>query len=98
MMVLTDRNEIDGGEIIEVCLSRSLESWHDVNINENLTQEQRGEVEEILKEQKEGLTSLQGHTELEQYCIRTTTDEPVRDKIYPVPYALRETMMKNLPK
>ena len=94
MVVLKDGDDIDGGKIIEVCPLRLLESWHDVNINENLAQEQRGEVEEILKEQKEGLTSLPGHTELGQHCIRTTTDELVRDKIYPIPYAFRKTMMK----
>ena len=94
MVVLKDGDDIDGGKIIEVCPLRLLESRHDVNINENLAQEQRGEVEEILKEQKEGLTSLPGHTELGQHCIRTTTDELVRDKIYPIPYAFRKTMMK----
>jgi hypothetical protein len=40
------------------------------------------------------LTNQPGETSVETHTITTTSDEPVRIKPYPIPYALRETIKK----
>ena len=61
MVMLKGGEEIDECEIMDVCPLRWLELWYDVNIGENLSKEQRGEVKIFLQKQK-ARRVLPGHT------------------------------------
>ena len=50
----------------------------------------------FLKEQEKVLTALPGSTKLEKHVIKLTTNEPIRDKIYPIPYSLRKTITEEV--
>ena len=61
-----------------------------VHINPELTQQQKNEVNQILREYNEMFVKVPVHgiTTLAEHKIETTK-EPVRKKPYPVPYAVR---------
>ena len=83
-------------EIIQVCPLKSTESWNNVRISQELPENKRKEVIQLLKGYESILTTLPGQTELEKHSIRTTTSEPVRGKAYPIPYTQREVMKKEV--
>ena len=91
-----DRNSEEKKELIEVCPLASTQTWRDVKVNESLTAEQKAEVTEMLQRYDEVLSTLPGCTNVEVHHIYTTTDEPVREKPYPLPYAVRETINKEI--
>ena len=96
-MVLNDGTEVTGeSELIDVCPLSSTETWRDVRINPDLTEEQKVEISNLLERYSHVLTSLPGCTEVEKHHIFTTTEEPVRVKPYPIPYALREIIEKEV--
>ena len=89
-------DEVDDKEIIAVCPLKSTETWRDVMISDELSEPKREEIRQFLEEQKDVLTTLPGHTTLEKHFIQTTTTEPIRDKMYPVPYSQRQVMKKEV--
>ena len=66
--------------------------YRDVSIFDELTDEQRNEVKELLAKYPEVLTSIPGKTELLEHDIKLSTIEPVRSKDYPIPYKTREVV------
>jgi hypothetical protein len=83
-------------ELIEVCPLSSTQSWEDVKISDQLSPIQREEVMLVLQEHSDVLTTLPGHTQLEEHVITLTTDEPIRAQIYQIPYSQREVMAKEV--
>lgn len=94
-VVLND-GDTEDSELIEVCPLSSVQTWEDVKVNPQLTQQQRQQVAELLQEEAEVLTTLPGHTSIEEHTIELTTDEPVRAKSYPIPYTQREVIAKEV--
>ena len=94
-VVLKD-GEADDPEMIDVCPLSSNESWQAVNINPQLTEKQTNEIKQLLQEESDVLTTLPGQTELEQHTITLTTEEPIRAKLYPIPYTQREVIRKEV--
>ena len=63
---------------------------------ESLTEEQKKQVEDLLAQNADVLSDLPGCTHLEMHHVNTTTEEPIRDKVYPLPYALRQAVDKEI--
>jgi len=91
-------DEADMSEMIEVCPLRPTESWRDVVISATLSESQRKEVIDLMKGHDTTLTNLPGKTSYETHEIKTTTDEPIRDKMYPIPYSQREVINNEVEK
>lgn len=89
-----EENEKD--EIIKVIPLEATESHKDVEVSAELKHEQRQEVEALLAEYKDILTDLPGRTELVQHEIKLTTNDPIRNKPYQVPYALRDEVRNEI--
>ena len=62
------------------------ESYNDVSISNTLTSEQRSEVETLIEQYPEVLSSLPGRTDQIQHDIKLLTSEPIRSKGYPIPF------------
>ena len=71
---------------------KEIETYRDVSISYELTEEHRNEVRELLAKYPDVLTSIPGRTELLEHDIKLSTTEPVRSKGYPIPYKTREIM------
>ena len=68
------------------------ESFRDVSISNTLTSEQRKEVETLMKQYPDVLSSLPGRTDQIQHDIKLLTSEPIRTKGYSIPYKTRSVM------
>lgn len=68
------------------------ESYKEVSISDNLTSEQRLEVEALIEQYPDVLTSLPGCTNRIQHDIKLLTSEPIRSKGYPIPFKTRDVM------
>ena len=68
------------------------QSYNDVSVSDALTSEQRAEVEALIEQYPDVLTSVPGRTDLIQHDIKLSTSEPIRSKGYPVPLKARDVM------
>ena len=68
------------------------QSHNDVSISDALTSEQRAEVEALIEQYPDVLTSVPGRTDLIQHDINLSTSEPIRSKGYPVRFKARDVM------
>ena len=68
------------------------ESCNDVSISDTLTLEQRSEVETLIKQNPDVLSSLPGSTDQIQHDIKLLTSEPIRSKCYPIPFQKSDAM------
>ena len=69
--------------------NKEIKTYRDVSISDELTEEHRKEVRELLAKYPDVLTSAPGKTELLEHDIKLSTAEPVRSKAYPIPYKTR---------
>ena len=60
--------------------NKEIETYRDVSISDELTDEQKKEVKELLAKYPDVLTSIPGKTELLEHDIKLSTAEPVRSK------------------
>ena len=60
------------------------ETYRDVKISEDLSETQRKELMDLLKEFQDVFTDVPGLTTLGEHSITVTTDEPIHSKPYPV--------------
>ena len=67
-------------------------SFRDVSISNTLTSEQRKEVETLMKQYPDVLSSLPGRTDQIQHDIKLLTSEPIRTKGYSIPYKTQSVM------
>ena len=68
------------------------ESYRDVSISNTLTPEQRKEVETLMKQYPDVLSSLPGRIDRIQHDIKLLTSDPIRTKGYSIPYKTRSVM------
>ena len=81
---------------IKYCPLRATQTWEDVNISADLSEDQQREVRQLLEEYSDVLTDIPGKTNLAECNIELTDDIPFRVKAYPVPYALEKEMDKEV--
>ena len=92
-----DVNEQDGDQFKYINLE-SVETWKDVEINNELRKDQKLSLYDILEKYKAQFTDLPGETKIIEHKIEVTSKDPVLTRPYPVPYALRETLQLELNK
>ena len=81
---------------IKYCPLRATQTWEDVKISADLSEDQQREVRQLLEEYSDVLTDIPGKTNLAECNIELTDDIPFRVKAYPVPYALKKEMDKEV--
>ena len=87
---------VDDEQILELGSTRQKESYRDVKISEDLTQEQRQETLDLLKTYSDIFTERPGTTHLVEHKIETTNSEPVRVRPYGLPYATRNIIQEEI--
>jgi RNase H-like domain found in reverse transcriptase/Reverse transcriptase (RNA-dependent DNA polymerase)/Integrase zinc binding domain/Integrase core domain len=90
--------EATGSEDSDVQTYQTLqkETWTDVDINPSLTDEQRTQVRELLREFTEIFTDVPKRCNVGEHQIHLTTIDPVHQKPYPLPFALREALSQEI--
>ena len=83
---------------LEILPSEASETHKDVNIDKGLTEQQQEDVGKILTEFKDVLSDLPNLTHLAQHEIHLTTSDPIRNKPYQIPFALRESVRDEIKK
>ena len=81
---------------IKYCPLRATQTWEDVKISADLSEDQQREVRQLLEEYSDVLTDIPGKTNLAECNIELKDDIPFRVKAYPVPYALKKEMDKEV--
>ena len=67
-------------------------SFNDASISDALTSEQREEVEALIEQYPDVLTSVPGRTDLIQQDIKLSTSEPIQSEGYPFPFKASDVM------
>ena len=74
------------------CPTNSTETWKDGQVNEKLGDDKKEEVWNLIKNYSSVFTDCPGKTDLLECHIDVFDDVPVRQRPYPVPFAIRESM------
>jgi len=70
--------------------SAQTETYKDVKVNPELTEEQRGEMMKVLQEFQDVFTDVLGLTNLGEHSITLITEEPIHSRPYSLPYAMQK--------
>ncbi|XP_038052264.1 uncharacterized protein LOC119724977 [Patiria miniata] len=84
--------EGDNESLLHSPVLEATESVDDVLIDHELTKQQRQEVRIVLSEYPNVLTDLPGRTTVGEHDIKLTSNDPIRFKPYPLPFAMRDTV------
>lgn len=91
-------DDLEEEQLVDLLIPQSEETYKDVKYSEELTDEQRKQVQDLVHDYQDIFTDRPGTTDLEEHRIELTTEEPIRQKPYPVPYAMRETLREEVRK
>lgn len=81
---------------IQFPITESNESVNDVQVNEELDGEKKHELRLVLNSYSDIFTDIPGTTDIVEHEIVLTSNQPVRSKPYPVPYALQQDIKKEV--
>lgn len=93
---VTLESYLDNEDVLLMPPIKSKETIADIEISPTLKPGQRSELVRLLNTYQDIMTDLPGITSLGQHEIHVTSDEPVRLKPYPLPYALRNTVKEEV--
>ena len=72
------------------------ETYKDVQYGSTLTPEQKAEAQHLVAEFQDIFTNAPGTTYLGEHKIELTSDEPIRQRPYPLPYSMRQTVSEEI--
>ena len=72
------------------------ETYKDVDINPELETEKRMQIANLLMEFQDIFTDVPRVCNLGEHEIKLTTNDPIRSRPYPIPYAMREALSKEI--
>jgi len=93
--VIEDSHEVEMGEITEL-VSEQKETYQGVHVNPQLEEDQKKQVVELLKEFQDVFSDVPKVTNLGEHSIELTSSEPIRSRAYPLPFAMREAVDREL--
>jgi hypothetical protein len=102
--VIEDSDDVSGSEMsfttehemLPLYNVKQKETVNDVLINPELSKQQKQQVVALLQEYLDIFSDVPKVTNLIEHRIQLTRTEPVRCKMYPVPYKLQETIDKEI--
>ena len=86
----------DDSDFLEIGGYVAKESIADVKTGHGLSDIERTEFLDLAQEFSSLFTDAPGTTNLYQHHINLTSGEPVRSKLFPVPYSMRESLKKDI--
>ena len=72
------------------------ETYKNVNINPNLNENQKREIQDLIYEYRDIFSSKPGCTNLTEHKVTLTDTEPIRLKSYPIPYNMYDQLRKEI--
>ena len=93
--VIEESQGVEIGEIAEFVRSQKEDYTH-VNVNPELTPEQKEEMTNVLAEFSDVFTDVPKVTTLGVHSINLTNMAHIRSKAYPLPFAIRESVVREL--
>ena len=87
---------VDDESLLNLVCLKGEETYKDVQISESLTTEQQADVTRLLEEFQCIFTDMPGTTHLAEHKIELTTKSPIRVRPYPIPYAKRQEVEKEV--
>ncbi|KAJ8050432.1 hypothetical protein HOLleu_03637 [Holothuria leucospilota] len=90
------KTQFDNDDVLVLPGIKPTETITDVVTNPNLSDTQTLELNQTLRQYQDILTDLPGRTTLGQHEIQLTSDDPVHQKPYPLPFALRQTIKREI--
>ncbi|GFO50182.1 Pol polyprotein [Plakobranchus ocellatus] len=89
-------NDSDCEALPELGGRGSKETVNDLEFGDELTLDQRRQLEEVALLYSSIFSDRPGTASTEEHCIELTSSIPVRQRPYPVPYAMRQTLRDEL--
>ena len=80
------------GEVPDLEGYRQREWVRDVKLGEELPEDQRCVLKDLIRRYPNVFTDMPGETDMIQHQIKLIDDLPIRCKPYPLPYAMREEL------
>lgn len=98
VIINTEPDEMlsDNDPLLNIVPLKATETVDDVKVNDGLSTEQKQEVRKLLDEFSDVLSDLPGRTDVVQHEINLTTEDPIRNKTYQVPYAMRDVVRNEI--
>ncbi|XP_033726122.1 uncharacterized protein LOC117315829 [Pecten maximus] len=93
-----DCGAVDDENLLELGNLSGKETFKDVEISDELSEDQQSEVKALLEEFQDIFTDVPGTTHLQTHRIETTSNNPIRVKPYPIPYAKRKEVQEEVKK
>ena len=93
-----DDGVVDDEKLLELPNTEQKETFRDVNVCSELTDEQQREVWQLLEEFQDIFTDVPGRTNLVEHKIELTTTTPINVKPYAMPYAKRKDVSEEIDK
>jgi hypothetical protein len=91
-----ESDDDEGADMLADRRSQPTETYRDVQINPALDPLRHRQVLELIEEFSDIFSDVPRVTNLGEHSIRLTSLDPVRSKPYPLPYALREALDREL--
>ncbi|KAK3102478.1 hypothetical protein FSP39_011646 [Pinctada imbricata] len=83
-------------ELLNILPLKASETYKDVDVSVKLSPEQKNDIDSVLLEFQDILTDLPGRTSVAQHEIHLTTDDPITNRPYQVPFALRDSVRNEI--
>ena len=91
-----DGEDMDDANLLELWPLHGKESHTDVNISENLTYQQRWDIQQLIQEYADIFMESPGITQLKQHHIEMIMKDSIEVKSYLMPYAMREIIKEDV--
>jgi hypothetical protein len=78
----------DGQELVVTPTGEDHETYEQMHISSELTKEQARDITTVLSKYPQVLTDVPGCTNVLEYKIKVTSNDPIKMKSYPVQYAM----------
>lgn len=99
VVIDSDGSDANGNEkLLHLLPVKATESYKNVKVNESLSLDQNESVIALLHEFQDVLTDVPGRTDVIQHEVQLTTNEPIRNRPYQIPYAIREAVRDEIQK
>ena len=89
---------VDDESLLNLPNTEQKETYRDVNVCPELTEEQKREVWDLLEEFQDIFSDIPGRTKLAEHKVELTTSKPIHVKPYPMPYAKRKEVSEEIEK
>ena len=67
-----------------------------MTFGQQLNGEQKGQLQEVVKKYERIFTDVPGHANIIEHEVKLTSDEPIRSKLYTIPYNARESLKRDI--